>query len=347
MGNKSPSNFKSYSSYSSLTPMLISGKIENMKVKQLPLNQIFLEDERFRISYYFPLEKMVLSLKSAGLINPPLVCFRDSHFILVSGWKRVLACREISLSSIPVQVSEEEDDLKTFLWAFYENMALREFNLIEKAEILSKLKKLGETEEKIIQHFLPLLDIPSTLSHLDTFLSFSGFKPELKKLIVEKNMPFSSTQLLSEFKPRGRKLLLPLLLPLGQNKQKELLEDLLEVSRKSDIPAEKLLTSKEIQDALKSEKLSPLQKSDKVRLLLKRKRYPSLSSMKDSFDSLLKRIDWPREISVKHSPFFEGEDVSVSFTFKNNVEFQRHLRKLQKLASRKEFSTLFNLDNSG
>lgn len=326
--------------------MLISGKIENMKVKQLPLDQIFLEDERFRISYYFSLERMILSLRSVGLINPPLVCFRDNHFILVSGWKRVLACQEISLSPIPVYVSEEEDELKTFLLAFYENWALREFNLIEKAEILSKLKKLGEPEEKIIRDFLPLLNIPSTLGHLDAFLSLSRFKPELKKLIVEKNMPFPSAQLLSEFKPRVRELLLPLLIPLGQNKQKEILEDLQEISRKSDIPAEKLLTSKEIQEALKSESLSPLQKSDKIRLFLKRKRYPSLSSMKDSFDSLLERIEWPKEISVKPSPFFEGEDVSVSFTFRNNVEFQEHLRRLQKLASRKEFPTLFNLDHS-
>jgi ParB family chromosome partitioning protein len=326
--------------------MRISGKMEDMKIKKFPLNHMFLPDERFRISYYFPLEKMILSLKSVGLINPPLVCFRDNHFILVSGWKRVLACREISLSPIPVQVLEEENDLKTFLLAFYENLALREYNLMEKAEILNKLKKLGETEERIIQQFLPLLDIPSTLSHLDVFLSFSEFEPELKKLIVEKTMSFSSTQLLSEFKPKERRLLFPLLFPLGQNKQKGLLEDLLDVSRKSDIPVEKLLTSKEVQDVLKSERLSPLQKSDKIRLLLKRKRYPSLSSMRDSFDSLLKKIGWPEEISVKPSPFFEGEDISVSFSFRNKAEFRRSLRELQKLGSRKEFSTLFNLDYS-
>ena len=95
--------------------MLISGKIDDMKIKQLPLNQIFLQDERFRISHYFSLERMILSLRRVGLINPPLVCFRDNHFILVSGWKRTLACREIFLSPIPVQVSEEEDELGTFL----------------------------------------------------------------------------------------------------------------------------------------------------------------------------------------------------------------------------------------
>ncbi|UCC39939.1 MAG: ParB N-terminal domain-containing protein [Candidatus Aminicenantes bacterium] len=315
-----------------------------MKIKKISLDQIFLEDERFRISYYYSLERMILSLKNVGLINPPLVVFRDDHFILVSGWKRVLACREISLSPIPVRVSEEEDELKTFLTAFYEKLALREFDLLEKAEILSKLKKLGEAEDKIVRHFLPLLNIPSTLSHLDMFLSFSRFKPELKRMIAEKNMPFSSVQLLSEFKPGARKLLLPLLLPIGQNKQRELLDDLLNISRKSDIPAEKLLVSKELQDTLKSDSLSPLQKSDKIRLLLKRKRYPSISSMRDSFNSLLRIMGWPKEISVKPSPFFEGEDVSVSFSFKNNEELQRHLHMIKKLSSRKEFSRLLNLD---
>ncbi len=324
-----------------LTPLILYSKIENMNVKHLALDQIFLEDERFRISDCFSLERMILSLKSVGLIHPPLVCLRDNHFILVSGWKRILACREISLSPVPVRVAEEADELKTFLLAFYENLALREFNLIEKAQILSKLKKFGEKKERIVRDILPLLDIPSTMDHLDIFLNFSKFEPELERMIVEKKMPFSSAHLLSEFKSKERKLLMPLLLPLGQNKQKELLEDLQAILRKMGAPAERVLVSKEIQDIQKSENLSSLQKSDRIRLLLKRKRYPSLFTQRDSFDSLLKRMNWPQEISVKASPFFEGEDVSVSFSFKSKDDFQRNLRKLQKLASHKEFSNLF------
>lgn len=314
-----------------------------MKNKYLNLNDIYLKDERFRISYFFSLEKLALSLKKIGLIYPPLVSFRNNHFILVSGWKRVLACSQISLSSIPVFVVEEEDELKTFLIAFYENLATREFSLLDKAEILRKLKEFGEAKRNILEFYMPLLNIPQTLSHLDMFATFSQFEPELKKFIHEKHIPFASLEMLAEFNPSERRLLLPLLLPLGQNKQKEILENLREISLKNDIPAEKVLKSAEILEIVDSEKLSPLQKANKIRILLKRKRFPHLYSWKEAFDSFLKKACWPEDIAINHSPFFEDEDVTVHFNFKNEKEFKSHLLKLQEVASKKEFSRLFKL----
>ena len=314
-----------------------------MKKKKLPLKEIFLEDERFRISYYFPLEKLILSLQKVGLLNPPLVVLQDKRFILVSGWKRVLVCIKLGISSLPVFVIEEKDELKTFLEAFYENLATREFSLLEKAEILNRLKRFGEDEKKIVQHYLPLLDIPSTLSNLESYLAFSQLESEVKKIIHQKNMPFSSVKLLAGFTPQERKSLLPLLLPSGQNKMKGILEDLKEISRRNDIPAKKVLSSKEILDIMGSEKLSPLQKADKIRLILMKKRYPALSSRKESFDSLLKKLRLPKNIMVKPSPFFEEENFSVNISFGNRKELKINLVKLQELAAKQEFAEIFKL----
>jgi len=314
-----------------------------MKKKNLSLKEIFLEDERFRISYYFSLEKLILSLQKVGLLNPPLVALRDKHFILVSGWKRVLACIKLSLSPIPVFVIEEEDELKTFLAAFYENFAARDFSLLEKAEILSRLKKFGEDEKRIVKHYLPLLDIPSTLSNLESYLAFSLIESEVKRIIHEKNMPFSSVKLLAGFTPQERKSLLPLLLPSGQNKLKGILEDLKEISKKNDIPPRKILSSKEILDIRESEKLSPLQKADKIRLILRKKRYPALSSRKENFDSLLKKLRLPKTVVVRPSLFFEEENFSVNFSFGNSEELKTNLFKLRELASKQEFSAIFKL----
>ncbi|HEA64871.1 MAG TPA: hypothetical protein ENI02_01870 [Candidatus Aminicenantes bacterium] len=314
-----------------------------MKKKNLPLKEIFLEDERFRISYYFSLEKLILSLQKVGLFNPPLVALQDKRFILVSGWKRVLACIELGLSSLPVFVVEEKDKLKTFLVAFYENLATREFSLLEKAEILSRLKRFGEDEKKIVQHYLPLLDIPSALSNLESYLAFSQLESEVKRIIHQKNMPFSLVKLFAGFTSQERKSLLPLLLPSGQNKMKGILEDLKEISRRNDIPAQKILSSKEILDIMGSEKLSPLQKADKIRPILMKKRYPALSSRKESFDSLLKKLQLPKNIMVKSSPFFEEENFSVNFFFGNRKELKTNLVKLQELAAKQEFAEIFKL----
>lgn len=311
----------------------------------MDLKDIDLKDERFRISYFFSLHKLSLSLKKIGLINPPIVTFRNNHHILVTGWKRVLACLEASFSPIPVFVVEDNDELKTFLLAFYENLAAREYSLLEKAEILKKLKNFGEKEEILVKQYLPLLDIPQTLHHLDIFLTFSQFELDLKKFIHEKKIPFASLERLAEFGTSERRALLPLLKPLGQNKQKEILEDILEIALKNAIPAEKVLNSEEILEVVHSEKLPSLQKADKVRLLLKRKRYPHLYAWKEAFESCLKKAGWPKGISISHSPFFEDEDVSVQFKFKNEKEFNTHLMKLQEMASKKEFSRLFHLQS--
>jgi hypothetical protein len=56
-----------------------------MERKNMALNKIFLKDERFRISYYFDLDKLIISIKEVGLLKPPLVTLREGRTILVSG----------------------------------------------------------------------------------------------------------------------------------------------------------------------------------------------------------------------------------------------------------------------
>jgi ParB family chromosome partitioning protein len=319
----------------------VSIRIRIMKREKIPTEKIYLKDERFRISYYFTLEQMIHSLRKIGLINPPLVTTRDGHYVLVSGWKRVLASIELSLSTIAVTVNEDEDDLKIFLRAFYENLATRDLSLAEKAEIVHKLKRFGAKKEHIIKKYLPLLEIPAGAFHHDMLLAVAQFEPELKAAIHEKNIPFSSLQLLSEFKPEARKIVFPLLMPLSQNKQKEILEDLQEISLRENISAVEILNSDEIRNILVSKKISLVQKADRIRALLRRKRFPNLSSWEESFDSSLKKMRWPKEIGVKHTPFFEDANISVTFNFKNKQEFEGNLSMLKDMASKKEFSQLF------
>jgi ParB family chromosome partitioning protein len=322
---------------------LFSFKIKGMKREKLALNKIFLKDERFRISYYFDLDKLTTSIKEVGLLNPPLVTLRERRYILVSGWKRVTACLSLSLSPIPVLVVQGKSELEAFLQAFYENLAIREFTLLEKAEIIARLKKFGEDEKRIVRHYLPLLDIPPTLSHLDSHLAFSRFEPGLKKFIYKKNLSFSLVKLFSEFSISERKGFRPLVSPLSQNKMTELLESLMEISKRDELPVRKILGSKEVKEILDSRRLFPLQKADKVRLVLRKKRYPNLSSWEESFDALRKEMRWPREITLSPTPYFEEKKLSVAFNFENQEEFNARLFKLGELASKKEFSEFFKL----
>jgi hypothetical protein len=101
------------------------------------------------------------------------------------------------------------------------------------------------------------------------------------------------------------------------------------------------LTEGEARQILGSSKLSPQQKAEKIRLTLKRKRYPRLTSFENAFESARRRMRWPKEIAIQPSSYFEAEDISVSFRFKNKKEFRARLKKLQELAAGKEFGEFF------
>jgi len=281
------------------------------------------------------------SLREIGLINPPLVTIRNDRFILVTGWKRVLACLKLSFPFVPVRVSEEKDDLQNFLIAIHENLATRDFSLVEKAEIIRRLMTFGVKSSRVMSDYLPLLDVPAAFSFYEKYLALAELESDLKKVIHEKDIPFSVLQIFLELKPGTRRLVMPILMPLGQNKQKEILEDLQEISQRENITAEEILKSREILPIQSSDKLSPLQKADKIRVWLRKRRYPSFSSWEESFDLTLRKMRWPKEIALKHSPFFEDEDISVAFSFKNKKEFEESISKLKQLASQKEFSKLF------
>lgn len=312
-----------------------------MRRKEILIKDINLKDERFRISYFSSMENLLLSIKEIGLINPPLVSSRNRQLILVSGWKRVLACLELSMTSIPVWIIRSDDDLQMFLLAFYENLASREFSLLEKAEILRRLKKLGEKEQKIIRHYFPLLDIPQTSYHLDLYLTVSRFSKDVKSFIHQKNMSLASIEVFAEFNSRERKLLLPLLQPLGQNKRQELLEDLHEISLRDGVSAQEILTSEGMGKILHSEKFSSLQKSDHIRQWLRKKRYPRLSSRREALKQALRKSKWPEDISIEPSPFFEEEALTVRFCFKDKEELRSLLARLQQISSKKEFAEVF------
>ena len=163
----------------------------------------------------------------------------------------------------------------------------------------------------------------------------------MREFVWEKDVPLPVVQSLLRFAPVGQKALLPLLRPLGQNKQKELLEDVWEICRRDNIAVRNLLNEVEAPKVLASPKLAPQQKAEKIRLTLKRKRYPRLSSCEDAFDSLRRRLRWPKDIAVQPSAYFEDEDFSASFRFKNKKEFNDCLAKLQEMGRKKEFSGLF------
>jgi len=307
----------------------------------LGLEAINLGDERFRTSYFFPLEPIVESIKRVGLVSPPVVCIREGSHTLVTGWKRFLACREISLSPLPVFRAEGKTDLEMFRLAFFENVTAREFGLEEKAEVVGRLEALGEEVQSVIRSYLPLLNLPSDRAVHSLLLRLSKAGEGVKKFVRAKNPPLSVVRPLLGFPPEEQFRLVHLLQTLGQNKQREILEDLEEIEARDGTRLEEILRSAGIREDLDSPSLQPVQKAERWRAFLREKRFPFYSSCKKSFDSAQLGLDWPAEARLEPSPYFEEDFLSVKFSFRSREEFLARLKRLEALAEKKDFDELF------
>jgi len=316
-----------------------------MRFTTIDVNKIDLKDDRFRISYFFSLDKLQRSIQNTGLINPPVLIYRGDSPIILSGWRRILACRQLSIQSIPVFIAEISDDLEAFKIPVYENLSVKTYSPVEKAEIIAKLKTFGESEQALLQQFLPLLDIPPTHIWMDFYLNVFELEPEVKEFLYTNHFHFSVIRVLVNFLAEVQKKLLPILSPMGQNKQKELLSDLYEISRCQKIPVEQILKAPEITAIQSEEKLSLLKKADKTRLWLKSRRNPSLTVWRKAFEAILKELNIEQGIVISPAVFFEEEDISLNFSFKSRKEFIEKISQLKKLAGKKEFAGLFDLSS--
>ncbi|MGD9346756.1 MAG: ParB N-terminal domain-containing protein [Candidatus Aminicenantes bacterium] len=314
-----------------------------MKTQDIKLDAIEFKDERFRISYAFEtfeLAPLIRSISEIGLIHPPVITYREQKAIIVTGWKRVLACRSCEMASITCSVFERQNDLEAFRLAVEENLASRPFTLLEKARILSRLMHLGLSEREIVNDHLSLLDIPQTPKYLDAYLQIAALDTETKAVIHSKNMTYPVVELLTEYSEEERRLLMPLLLSLGQNKQKDLLRNLLEISKRDRNPVKNILKGADIQKATKDQNFSALQKADTIRSLIYKQRYPTLAAWTEAFAFQKKNLEWPDGIKIEPSPFFEGEVFKVWFAFKDVEEFQTKLAQLNELVSDEKIARL-------
>jgi ParB family chromosome partitioning protein len=317
-------------------------RIEKMRYEILELQKINLGDERFRTSHFFNLDSLVRSIRKIGLVSPPLVRPDKTRFVLVCGWKRVLACREIGFRSIPVLVIEGHDDLRLFLLALHENLASRVLHLAEKAEILKKLQGFGLAERTIRKEYMPLLSLPATVEHLQLMWSLSCAAEAVKEFAEIKDIPIAVLQTLLKFRASEQRRLLPVLWPLGQNKQKELLEDLWDICRRDDLTVRQILQRKEPREALSSaRRSSPLQAAERIRRYLRRIRFPRLLATQEAFRTALSKGRWPEAIAIQPSPFHEGGDLSISFRFRNEEEFRARLISLEELMRDRRLDAIF------
>jgi len=317
-------------------------------IRKIPLEQINLSDEPFSVNFMPDLQRLRSSIEERGLIQPVLLREKGDRYQIVCGFRRISVYYELVNPEIEARVFKEKemDDLGLFCVSLHENLTTRGFNTLEKAIALDKLVHYFQIDPIVlIKTFLPLFSLEPHEKILKTYLSLARMENEVKSYILEEEVSRSNIRILSHFNSEDRMALLPLFssLKLGENRLREMLTLLEEISQRDQIRVKDIIHRPEIQAILSQKEFTPSQKTELVKKGLIDFRYPRMRQMEKGFEKKRRDLNLPPHLSLHHQPFFEGGGLRIEFQFETMEEFRSILSSLSVLPEKKEFQEMFEV----
>ena len=321
--------------------------VEMKLIQKIPFQQIDLSDETFSVNFMPDLQRLRSSIEERGLIQPVLLREKGDRYQIVCGFRRISVYHELGNPEIEARVFKEKemDDLGLFCVSLHENLTTRGFNTLEKAIALDKLVHYFQIDPIVlIKTFLPLFSLEPHEKILKTYLSLARMENEVKSYILEEEVSRSNIRILSHFNSEDRMALLPLFssLKLGENRLREMLTLLEEISQRDQIRVKDIAHRPEIQAILSQKEFTPSQKTELVKKVLIDFRYPRMRQMEKGFEKKRRDLKLPPHLSLHHQPFFEGGGLRIEFQFETMEEYRSILSTLSFLPEKEEFREILD-----
>jgi len=314
-------------------------------IEKIPLEQIDLLDETFSVNFMPDLQRLRSSIEEIGLIQPVLLKKKTNGYRIISGFRRISVMKELGKSEVESRVFEEKetDEFRLFSLSLHENSITRGFNAVEKAIALDKLIHRFQIEPSVvIKGFLPSLALEPNEKILNTYLSLARMEDEIKQYVLREEVSRSNIRRLSALTSDDRRAFLSFVSPLklGENRLREVLTLLEEISRRNRCTTNDIGRRPEIQAILSQEELTPSQKTERIKKVLMNLRYPKMHQLEEAFDKKRKDLNLPSDILLHHQPFFEGKGLRVEFQFETKEEYRAILSTLSRLLDKEEFEEM-------
>lgn len=318
---------------------------KELKLTTVQLSEIDFSESRFKISPEIRADSMLESIRKSGLLNPPVLIKRDGKLIILSGWKRIKAARILDIERITVFILREKHDQIAFELPVYENLSLREFISIEKAEIIAKFKKFGADDRTICEKYLTLLNLPPKAQIIEDCIKIHNFKLQLRQAAFREDFSFPVLQKSAQFKPEERNHLFPVLNGMSRSSQMEVLENIMDIQGRDKCRLRQIFDKMKIPAILESDTLSAPQKKEKIRRLIHKERYPVLSSRQDHFKDAMKALGLPENFTILTTKNFEEEGFRLQMQCRTPEEFKNNIEEMKRMVQERGITILFDVLN--
>jgi ParB family chromosome partitioning protein len=287
-------------------------------------------DQRFDIPSLVPSPRLQSSLDLYGILQPPWVWLRnDGKYTIVDGFKRLAWARDSRKAAETCVVFPVEFDPREIVLRRVEGKIFGAvLNVAEKARIISGLAEFL-APEIIAEKYFPALGVASRPESVESWHGLAGAEDELIEAAARDQISERSALDLAGWEDGERKAALVLLKEIrcSSSIQKEILERFTEVAMAWGRQRLEVLLHPEVSAILNHPEWNHRQKTQGLRDLLTRWRFPRLSARESRFIRDVGSASLPKAIRVVHPPAFEGESWQLVLSFSDPDGLRDTLQK--------------------
>jgi len=311
--------------------------------RQVDPSRIVSEDETFKICEPAVVETLVSSIGRIGLINPPVLLPHENQFIVVCGFSRIQACRQLGWTQMQSRCLDPHTPRsQCALLAVAEAVYQRPLNIIEQARALDLLNGSFDTQQEADEAARAVgLAINPGLA--EKLLKVKAFGGELQQGMIEGTIGLPvALRLYDMFEPGDAEQVSILFrqLRLSLTRQKEVLDWIEAIVRRDAITIDTLLADPQIQKWRSDSQLEDPQRSRLIREYLKRRCYPAISAFEAHYAQALKKVAMGEGIGFTPPAHFEGQSFSLQIDFSNHDECLQRIGAIQQLVRSSAFRDL-------
>ena len=304
--------------------------LQNYPLIKVETDQISDEPGRFCMSYGFDNSALRRSISHVGIINKPYI-YKDNKGVIevVTGYRRILALKELNIKEIKC-FDLTDSGMSSFdmlKFAIYDNLFIREYNVVEKSLIINRLISLVK-DNNSINEIIFLINI--SYKDYGLILKIKDLDKSIKKSIALNSLNLKTLEQLVNLDMDSQIICNSWIskLNLSFNQQIQFIDLIIDISRIEKKPISKLLDDEYYRGLFADQKKNTPQKAKEIIDSLRQRRNPDYSKYKHIFETRVRKLQLPKNIKISHPRYFESEFYHVEIEFKDGNELLNSLNEL-------------------
>ena len=309
------------------------------------LSQINLQNDEFHITTRDDVDDLLPSIRHAGLTTPPLLIEQISGYTIVSGFRRVAACRKLGWNEVVARILEPElNHLEYLHFSIADNALQRPLNLIETSRAFQKLASFGDSPKQLAEA-AAICGLPANYSIISKVKDLCLLPQAIQNCILKGTLSLTMANELAmmenetavEFADVFEKLNLSL------NKQREMVTLISEIAHRQDISIRQVLSHESLKSILNDEDLDRGQKVRQLRAFLRQRRFPRIVDAERHYNFNLKKLKLGQDIKLIPPKEFEGTAFTLILNFRSIADFKILQSILDKVIRNPSFKKIFDM----